>query len=230
VDALDLHLQHILAGNDYVGEWKGRRKDGTTVWVDVKTTALRDTQETAIGFIGIAKDITARKQAEDRLYQSEKRFRTLIENSTDAIALTDAKGIMTYVSPSTTRAVGYLPEEFVGHSVFERMVHPEDREATRHILTRVLKDPGKSQVIEYRSRHKDGSFLWIEAIGMNLLDEPSVEAIVWNYRDVTERKRLEQEVAKAKEQLETILQYGQPRVKDAADGAQCLYPTAARAL
>ena len=198
-------LQHILAGHDYVGEWKGRRKDGTPAWVDIKTTVLRDTQGTVMGLIGVAKDITARKHAEERLLQSEKYFRALIENNAEGIALTDARGIITYVSPSTTRVAGHLPEELVGHRLFQRMVHPDDRESTRRILTRVLQEPGKSQVAEYRTRHKDGTFLWIEVIGMNLLDEPSVEAIVWNYRDITQRKQLEQEVAKAKEQLETIL-------------------------
>ncbi len=77
----EYNLQHILAGNDYVGEWQGRRKDGAAVWVDVKTTVLRDIQGKAIGLIGIAKDITARKQAEERLRQSEKHFRALVENN-----------------------------------------------------------------------------------------------------------------------------------------------------
>lgn len=64
-------FKRILAGQDYMGEWQGRRKDGTPVWIDVKTTILRDMQGTAIGLIGIAKDITGRKEAEERLRQSE---------------------------------------------------------------------------------------------------------------------------------------------------------------
>lgn len=103
-------------------------------------------------------DITQRKQAEERLCQSEKHFRALIENNANGIVLTDAHGVITYVSLSTTRLVGYLPEEFVGHRVFERMVHPEDREATRRLLARVFEEPGKSQMIEYRTRHKDEPF------------------------------------------------------------------------
>ncbi len=85
------------------------------------------------------------------------------------------------------------------------MVHPDDGEVTRRLWARVLEEPGKSQVIEYRTKHKDETFLWIEVIGTNLLDEPGVEAIVWNYRDITQRKQLTEEVAKAKEQLEAIL-------------------------
>ncbi len=150
-------------------------------------------------------DITERKKAEERLHQSEKRFRALIENSADAISLTDANGIIAYVSPSMTRVLGYLPEERVFHH-FQELAHPDDLELPKRILARVLQEPGKSQVTEYRVRHKDGTFHWLEINSMNLLDEPGVEAIVWNYRDITQRKQLEQEVAEAKEQLEVILQ------------------------
>src|SRR2546421_2174413 len=125
-------------------------------------------------------DITERKQAEERLNHSEKHFRALIENSADGIALTDANGIITYASPSTTRMVGYLPEEFVGGRIFGRRDYPDGGEATRCLMARVLGEPRKSQVLEFRTRHKDGSFLWMEVTGLNLLNEPGVEAIVWN--------------------------------------------------
>src|ERR1700730_8869712 len=74
------NYESILAGHDYIGEWQGRRKDGATVWVDVRTTILHDIHGAVIGLIGISKDITARKEAEERLRQSEKHFRALIEN------------------------------------------------------------------------------------------------------------------------------------------------------
>ena len=150
-------------------------------------------------------DITHRKHAEERLQQSEKHYRSLIEHNADGIALADAKGIITYVSPSTTHIEGYLPDELVGHRLFQSMVHPDDREAARSMLARVFEGPGKSHIVEFRGRHKNGTFRWLEAIGINLLHEPSVEAIVWNFRDITQRKQLTEEVAKAKEQLEAIL-------------------------
>jgi len=149
-------------------------------------------------------DITERKKAEERLHQSEKRFRALIENNADVISLTDANGIIAYVSPSMTRVLGYLPEERVFHH-FQELAHPDDLELPKRILARVLQEPGKSQVTEYRVKHKDGTFHWLEINSMNLLDEPGVEAIVWNYLDIKQRKKLEQEVADEKEQLEVIL-------------------------
>ncbi len=99
----------------------------------------------------------------------------------------------------------------MGHRAFERMVYATDKEAAERLLNRVREEPGKSHALEYRTRRKDGSFLWIEILGLNLLHEPGIEAIIWNYRDVTERKEMEQEVARAKEQLEFIL-------KNVADG------------
>ena len=151
-------------------------------------------------------EITAWKEAEERLRQSEKRFRALIENSTDGIALTDEKGIITYASPSTARMVGYFPEEFIGGRIFGRDDYPDGGEATRRLMARIQQEPRKSQVLEFRTPHKDGTLLWMEITGINLLDEPGVEAIVWNFRDVTQRKQLEQKAAAAKEQLEVILQ------------------------
>ena len=196
----------IVAGHDFIGERQCRCKDGTMIWIEGKTTIVRDTRGTAIGLIGIFKDITASKEAEERLRQSEQHFRTLVENMDGGIMLTDARGIITYVSPSTTRMVGFLPEEFIGHRAFERMVYPADQEAAERLWVSVIEEPGKSHTLEYRTRRKDGSFLWIELVGLNLLHEPGIEAIVWNYRDITERKEMEQEIARAVEQLEIILQ------------------------
>ncbi len=87
--------------------------------------------------------------------------------------------------------VGYLPEEFVGSRIFGRKDYPDGGEATRRLMARVLEEPRKSQELEIRTGHKNGTFLWMEVVGINLLDEPGVEAIVWNFRDVTEQKELE---------------------------------------
>ncbi len=150
-------------------------------------------------------DITERKHAEERLKESEKHFRSLIEHNADGMTLTDANGIMTYVSPSTIHLAGYFPDELIGHRIFERKVYPDNGEETNRFLARVFEEPGKSHLLEYCTTHRDGTLLWLEAIGINLLHEPNVEAIVWNFRDITQRKQLTEAVAKAKEQLEAIL-------------------------
>lgn len=211
VPLLERGLQKIAEGQDYTSQWQKRRQDGTEVWIEVKVTLLHNEQGKACGFIGIAKDISQRKLAEDQVRHSEKHFRALIENSADAIGLVTAQGIFLYASPSTQRLLGYLPEELVGRNAFGGLIHPDDLEQTRYVFAAILKEPDKSFGCEYRLRHKDGSWRWMEGSAMNLQDDSHVAAIVVNYRDISGRKLLEEELRRSKDQLEAIL-------KNAGDG------------
>jgi PAS domain S-box-containing protein len=139
-----------------------------------------------------AKKISATSQAMDTFEQSEQLFRVLIEKSSDAIALLDRNGMVLYASPSTTRVLGYTSEEFVGHSTLQ-LIHPDDLEQTTHALAAVIEEPGKSLTLEYRVRHKDSAWRWVEGTGINLMADSSVRSVVLTYRDVTERKWREEE-------------------------------------
>lgn len=122
--------------------------------------------------------------------RSEARFRALIENSSDAIALLDREGTILYAGPSTRRILGYSEEEFVGKNAYA-LIHPADLERTRKALDRLRGNPGGSVTSEYRFRHKDGTWRWVESVTTNLLHDPGVLAVVNNYRDITERRRRE---------------------------------------
>ena len=202
---VERNLETIASGKYSSREWQGQRKDGAMVWIDVKTTLLWNEDGEACGFLGVAKDITERKLAEERVQHSEKLFRALIENSSDAIALMKVDGIFIYASASTARVLGYQPEELIGRNVFGELVHPDDLELTRRNFAALLQEAGKSQSAEFRMRHKDGSWRWVEGSGLNLLDDPAVAAIVVNYRDITERKHLDEELRRSRDQLEVIL-------------------------
>src|SRR5205085_137664 len=95
-----------------------------------------------------------------------------------------------YVSPSTTGLAGYMPDELVGRIAFE-LIHPDDLESTVQVLAAIVQEPGRSLRAEFRARHRNGSWRWIEGIGTNLLADPAVGAIVGNYRDITKRKHAE---------------------------------------
>jgi PAS domain S-box-containing protein len=120
--------------------------------------------------------------------QSEQWLRALIACTTDIIALLTIDGPLTYVSPASERVTGYTAEEVVGRNGFE-FVHPQDLgDMTQH-LTGILDQPGNSATVEFRYRHKDETWHWMEGTLTNLLDDPVVGAVVCNYRDSTLKKQ-----------------------------------------
>jgi PAS domain S-box-containing protein/putative nucleotidyltransferase with HDIG domain len=151
-----------------------------------------------------AEERKRRQQAEAALRQSEERFRALIENSSDVIALIGADANLAYVSPSLTPIFGYAAEEVVGHNAFE-FIHPDDQDAMAAKLVEVVKDPGRVLNAVYRIRRRDGAWRWVEATASNLLLEPSVQAVVVNFRDITERKEAEAARRAAETRLAGIL-------------------------
>ena len=128
------------------------------------------------------------------LIQQEQWFRALIEQSSDAIALFIADGTILYASPSTARVTGRTAQELVGMNGFA-YVHPDELEYTRQRLNDLLGHPGEVITVEYRLRHKDGSWRWMEGTATNLLHDLVIGAIVVNFRDITERKQIEEERA-----------------------------------
>ena len=140
---------------------------------------------------GVALDISGRKLAEEALGQSEQRFRSLIENATDITIILDAEGIFRYVSPSVKRILGYLPQKTIGRSVFDT-VHPDDCALITDTLKKAIQNPRTSQsAVEYRVRHRNGSWCFLEAVATNLLHDPAVNGIVINCHNITKRKLAE---------------------------------------
>ena len=137
-----------------------------------------------------------RRQAERALRASEERFRALVENSSDALLLLDAEGRVQYMAPSSQRQLGWTSDQVRGRSIFD-FLHPDDRDQVAGGMSDVLAGPGRSRVLEVRLQHADGSHRVLEMLAVNHLDEPPVGAIVVNARDVTERRRLEDQLRQA---------------------------------
>jgi two-component system, cell cycle sensor histidine kinase and response regulator CckA len=135
------------------------------------------------------------------LQGSEARFRALIENSIDVTSILDADMRMQYVSPSVTRILGYSVDELVG-STSLAFVHPDDGAILEELFARTSDDQGV-MTQQFRARHKDGSWRLMEAVGLNLLDDPAVRGMVVTARDVTARHGLEQRIRQS-ERLEAI--------------------------
>lgn len=127
-----------------------------------------------------------RKWAEVELFRSEERFRAIIENASDLIVIIDAHGLITYVTPSVKRILGYDPEEVTGRPVFDYF-HPEERDETVAVLREILANPGTTPSLAFRVLHKGGKWLFLEGDANNLLDNLIVSGIVITSRDVTDR-------------------------------------------
>ena len=135
-------------------------------------------------------NLTEQKQAEEALRKSEERFRTLVQNSSDVITILDANGDVRYHSASIEQVLGYVQEELIGQNVFA-LLHPEDVNKVLSVFTEALSQPGRRAAPEFRMRHKNGTWVYLEAIGNNLLTDPTIRGVVVNSRDVTARKQAE---------------------------------------
>jgi PAS domain S-box-containing protein len=133
-----------------------------------------------------ARDVTAEKLAEEKVKQSEARFRALTENSYDAIILRDENLDLLYRSPSANRMLGDDEREQSGASFYET-IHPEDVELMKGLFQQAKENPGQAVHCIGRIRHKNGGYIWVEGIIRNMLFNESVRAIIFNYRDISER-------------------------------------------
>ncbi len=139
----------------------------------------------------IVNDITERKRIEKALKLSERYFRALTENASDGVAVVSGEGTISYESPSFNRMLGYEMEEWKGKSSFE-LVHPDDLSKAVDLFTELIQNPSDIVKAEIRGKHKDGSWRTLEVVGRNLLSDPAVDGIVANFRDITERRQMEE--------------------------------------
>ncbi len=148
----------------------------------------------------LEKEVAERRKAEQALRNSEQRFRHLVDRGWDLIVMSDESGNIKYVNESIQRILGYSVSEFREIGGFA-MAHPNDLIKIEKDMQKLLLPGVESLVNEYRVRHKDGSYRWLEVVGTNFLDDKSVNAIVANCRDITERKKAEARVRRSRQNL-----------------------------
>jgi PAS domain S-box-containing protein len=186
-------FQRSIEERDALRNYEVRLKDRTGRPLDclVSARARRSPDGLASGYEGIIEDVTERKRVIEALRQSERYFRSLIENALDTITILEADGTIRYESPAVERVLGYSPEELLGRNVFD-LIHPEDRETVRAAFPDRGGGTGATTSLEVRFRHHDGSWRTMEVVGKNMLADPSVGGVVVNARDVTQRKEAEE--------------------------------------
>ncbi|MEO6148747.1 MAG: PAS domain S-box protein [Mucilaginibacter sp.] len=143
------------------------------------------------------------KASEELVIKNEKRFRTLIEKSTDMQTLSTREGIVLYGSPSIKKVLGYSSEEILNRSSFE-FIHPDDI-LSADKMQAIAQSRGKSFYLQQRMRHKNDSWVWCEGTITNLLHEPDIRALVSNFRDISEKKITEQQREFDKNNLNALI-------------------------
>jgi PAS domain S-box-containing protein len=217
------NLNDALKNNIHETQGWRVRKDGSLFWADVVITTLYDDDGFLKGFAKIARDITARKKKDDqktlvnaelerrvkanteKIIAGERRFKELIENSYDGILLFDRYWNVLFRSRSAARITGWSNDE-VADRRYDTLVHPDDVVATKELFAVARSKPGKPTVITYRTRHKQGHYIWVECVLNSLLNDPDVGAIVCNFRDITDRVLAEEQVRDKNRQIGSILE------------------------
>lgn len=162
-------------------------------WFEINYNPVFDEKGQVTGVYFSAINIDQRKKAIQALAKSEERFRSLVQNSSDIITILEADGSIRYQSPSIQRILGYEPKDLIGKKALN-YVHSEDRKAVETILFEALSQPGKVVKVEFRFRHSNGDWIFLEAIGANRLEDHAIEGFVVNSRDISKRKLSEEKL------------------------------------
>lgn len=182
-----------------------RKKDGSHIVCLDTSSAIRDSSGKIVRFQGALVDITERRQIEKRLHEEQEFARRLVASFPDLIIVLDREFRYTFVSPNITQLLGFAPEDLLGKVVGERS-HPDDSNSMLELARAVLRGETTFGALEYRTRHKDGSWRIFRATASPLYGptpaptpenpspKPEIRGLIASSRDFTEFKRLEQQV------------------------------------
>lgn len=196
-------LNKSIAGTIHSGKvFHFRMKGGQMLPVELYTSPIYN-DNIVVGIRGIAIDVSQIYNSQKALHESEEKFRTMIEHSSEIITVIDANGVIQFDSFSTSHVLGYEPRERVGNNAFD-LIHPDDIAAVKDVLDNSIKNNIEINVVQYRYLHKNGSWKYLESTGTNLLNDPLIKGIILNSRDITEQKSTEKSLIRREEKFRSL--------------------------
>lgn len=168
------------------------REDGSEEWLKWEIHPWRKADNSIGGIIMFTEVITEQKKAEINLIKSEERHRALLDNIDDGILLIDENMVVFYQTPSVERIIGYTMADRKNTMAMD-FIHPDDMHICMEQYEKAKANPGLHTKSQYRAKHKNGNYIWVEIFILNLTQNANIKAYVVIYRDITARKKLEEQ-------------------------------------
>ncbi len=185
---------------------------GDERWIRATGEPEYNDEGVCVRFYGISQNVTDRRQAEENLELNERRFKALVQDGMDMIAILDEEANYKYVSPASTKVLGMPPDFFGGKNVFN-FIHEDDKERI-HKQFSSLKYKESTALKPFRFLNADEEWQWLESTITNLSEDPAVKGYVANSRDVTERQVQHEEIVDSLKEKETLLAEIHHRIKN----------------
>lgn len=198
------------------------RQDGSRVPLRVDVTAVRDDEGRAYEFAVFASDLTDLREAQRRLRTQEAFFRALSREATDVTLVVGAEGRFRYASPSAEQVLGYDPAELTGMRGEQELTHPDDL-ARVAAQRRRLREPGARERFDVRMRQADGAWHWFEATVANRFDDPDIDGVVINLRDIAAERAAEQALLESEARYRAIVETAQEGIVAASPEGEVLF-------
>lgn len=209
--------RHIDVNTTKTLELEHKCKDGSTVWAEVKMTGFFDAHGNLTGILGVSRDISERKHAEELLHESEEKFRKIFEQANDAIVLMDRYGTIRDLNKKCEEIFGYNRDEIIGKNFKEPgALDSEGIQKAVDVTNRILKDKTLMPLtlMEVELKHKNGTKIFAEVSIGFIKKKGKIEGILAILRDVTERKKAEEKISASLKEKEVLLREIHHRVKN----------------
>ena len=204
--------------NEHVAgfEYRIRRLNGDVAWIRHGARLVRDESGEPMWFEGVIEDVTRSREARQDVEDAEARFRALVEHSSDLIFVLAADGRIGYAGPSITRNLGYDPAEVIGTQVAD-LAHDDDRRELAGRLAMIERDARRAS-LSIRLRHKDETWRDVEGVLTNRADDPAINGVILNARDVTERASVERALRDGEERYRSLVELSPDGIVVVRDG------------
>ena len=208
-DAIPLteNFNNALAKKDqfyWEYEFRFLQKTGSYTYVIDRCYILRNEAGKAIRAIGATQNITQQKSIATELKNNEQLFRSMIQNISDIITLVDIDGIIRYESDSIKHILGYQADELIGKNIMELM-HADDVEHVGKVFMECVQNEGIAPMVQFRFKAKNGTYVFLESIGNNQLNNSTVQSIIVISRDITQRKKVEDAISESEIKFKSLV-------------------------